>query len=394
MIKEIISTQLLVGMYIHKLHCKWIDHPFAKSQFLIDSEDDVKKIIKAKIKRTSIDTSKGLDVATFEIADKPIKPHVAVSEPESEQSQVSLEIRVKQAKNLVGKASKVVINIMSEVRAGNKIDLDVCGQVVSSISRMLSKDSHTLLGVARLKTKDEYTFIHSVSVSALLASFASSLGYNSKEVDQIALGGLLHDVGKALTPNKILNKPGKLTDDEFIIMRQHAVDPTNILLAEYDLPQLALDVITMHHERPDGRGYPLGLKNDQISEVGKMSAIVDIYDALTSVRVYKDAWEPTDTLKNMLNWCPNQLDRPLMEKFIKTLGIYPVGSLVELESGKVGLVVEQTENLLRPLLKVVFDAKLNSYTIVRELNLLIESDEKIVQTIAPTKYKIRLASFI
>ena len=394
MIKEIISTQLLVGMYIHKLHCKWIDHPFAKSQFLIDSEDDVKKIIKAKIKRTSIDTSKGLDVATFEIADKPIKPHVAVSEPESEQSQVSLEIRVKQAKNLVGKASKVVINIMSEVRAGNKIDLDVCGQVVSSISRMLSKDSHTLLGVARLKTKDEYTFIHSVSVSALLASFASSLGYNSKEVDQIALGGLLHDVGKALTPNKILNKPGKLTDDEFIIMRQHAVDPTNILLAEYDLPQLALDVITMHHERPDGRGYPLGLKNDQISEVGKMSAIVDIYDALTSVRVYKDAWEPTDTLKNMLNWCPNQLDRPLMEKFIKTLGIYPVGSLVELESGKVGLVVEQTENLLRPVLKVIFDAKLNSYTIVHELNLLIESDEKIVQTIAPTKYKIRLASFI
>ena len=394
MIKDINSTQLLVGMYIHKLHCKWIDHPFAKSQFLIDSENDVKKIIKAKIKRTSIDTSKGLDVATFKIADKPIKPQIAVPEPESEKSQVSLEIRVKQAKNLVGKASKVVLNIMSEVRAGNKIDLEVCGQVVSSISRMLSKDSHTLLGVARLKTKDEYTFIHSVSVSALLASFASSLGYNSKEVDQIALGGLLHDVGKALTPNKILNKPGKLTDDEFIIMRQHAVDPTNILLAEYDLPQLALDVITMHHERPDGRGYPLGLKNDQISEVGKMSAIVDIYDALTSVRVYKDAWEPTDTLKNMLNWCPNQLDRPLMEKFIKTLGIYPVGSLVELESGKVGLVVEQTENLLRPLLKVVFDAKLNSYTIVRELNLLIESDEKIVQTIAPAKYKIKLASFI
>ena len=394
MIKDINSTQLLVGMYIHKLHCKWIDHPFAKSQFLIDSENDVKKIIKAKIKRTSIDTSKGLDVATFKIADKPIKPQIAVPEPESEKSQVSLEIRVKQAKNLVGKASKVVLNIMSEVRAGNKIDLEVCGQVVSSISRMLSKDSHTLLGVARLKTKDEYTFIHSVSVSALLASFASSLGYNSKEVDQIALGGLLHDVGKALTPNKILNKPGKLTNDEFTIMRQHAVDPTNILLSDYDLPQLALDVITMHHERPDGRGYPLGLKNDQISEVGKMSAIVDIYDALTSVRVYKNAWEPTDTLKNMLNWCPDQLDRPLMEKFIKTLGIYPVGSLVELESGKVGLVVEQTENLLRPLLKVVFDAKLNSYTIVRELNLLIESDEKIVQTIAPAKYKIKLASFI
>ena len=177
-------------------------------------------------------------------------------------------------------------------------------------------------------------------------------------------------------------------------MRQHAVDRANVLLEGYGLPRLALDVITMHHERPDGSGYPSGLKNDQISEVGKMSAIVDIYDALTSVRVYKDAWEPTAALKNMLSWCPNQLDKPLMEKFIKILGIYPVGSLVELESGKVALVTEQTENLLRPVLKVIYDTRSASYTKVHELNLLENTLEKIIQTIAPTKYRIDVASFI
>ena len=403
MIKEITPKQLLVGMFIHKLHCSWIDHPFMKNRFMIESEADMNKLIKAKIKLISIDTSKGVDVAPPEIeatdeTEKSIHFQIAISQfekdIESKQFQESLEIRVQLAKKLVGSASKVVTNIMSEVRSGKKIDMEVCDQVVSCITRMISKDPHTLLGVSRLKTKDEYTFIHSVSVSALLASFACSLGYSPDEIDQIALGGLLHDIGKSLTPNEILNKPGKLTDEEFIIMRQHVVERTNTLLAGYDLPQLALDVITMHHERPDGRGYPAGLKEDQITEAGKMSSIVDIYDALTSVRAYKEAWEPTETLKKMMSWCPDQLDRALLKKFIKTLGIYPVGSLVELESGKVGLVIEQNENLLRPVLKVIFDVIQHQYTVVHELNLLNELDETVVQTIAPEKYKINLSAFI
>ncbi len=400
MIKKINASELQVGMFIHELHCNWIDHPFLKNQFIITSDEQLKKVWDAGIKLVSIDTSKGKDVQVSEaISAQPdaeealeTKKVQAVAEPEP--ARQSLVVRVEQAKNLVSKASHVVTNIMGEVRSGKKIDLEVTGQVVSSITRMLSKDTHTLLGVSRLKTKDEYTFIHSVSVSALLASFAYGLGYSKQEIDEIALGGLLHDIGKALTPNEILNKPGRLTDDEFVIMRQHAIDTNNELLAGYGLPQLALDVITMHHERPDGNGYPLGLKGDEISEAGKMSAIVDIYDALTSVRVYKDAWEPTEALKNMIGWCPNQLDRHLMERFIKILGIYPVGSLVELESGKVALVTEQGTNLLRPLLKVIYDAKNMCYISVQELDLMTSKHEKILQTIAPAKYKIDVASFI
>jgi putative nucleotidyltransferase with HDIG domain len=283
---------------------------------------------------------------------------------------------------------------MSDVRLGEQVDLEIIGEVAASITRMLSKDSHTLLGVSRLKTKDEYTYIHSVSVSALMAAFAKGLDYSPEEIDQIALGGLLHDIGKALTPNKILNKPGKLTDDEFVVMREHAIDDQNELIKGYGLPQHALDVITMHHERPDGKGYPLGLKDAELSEVGKMSSIVDIYDALTSVRVYKSAWEPTVALKTMLSWGPGQLDEILMRKFIRILGIYPVGSLVELASGKVGLVTEQGDDLLRPVLKIIFDAKRLSHLSEYELNLVEDKEEKVAQTISPSKYQIDVATYI
>ncbi len=362
-----------------------------RNKFLINNGNELKKIVDAKIKLISIDTEKGKDVIQQE-AEMPVSEQVVqtvISDPEP-----SLEKRVLEAKNLVKNASNVVVGFMNETKVGKQIDLEITREVASSITRMLSKDTHTLLGVTRLKTKDEYTYIHSVSVSALVAAFAKGLDYSPEDIDQIALGGLLHDIGKALTPNKILNKPGKLTDDEFVIMRQHAIDEQNELLKDYDLPQNALDVITMHHERPDGKGYPLGLKDSELSEVGKMSAIVDIYDALTSVRVYKEAWEPTVALKTMLNWCPGQLDEALMRKFIKILGIYPVGSLVELESGKVGLVTEQCENLLRPILKIIFDAKQRSYVSEYELNLLEKKQEKVMQTIAPSKYKIDVATYI
>ncbi|MFK8068384.1 MAG: HD-GYP domain-containing protein [Gammaproteobacteria bacterium] len=392
MIKEINSSQLITGMYVHKLHCSWAEHPFMRNKFLINNATELKKILDAKIRIVSIDTDKGKDLSQQK-TEKPAAPD-PVEENITPDPEPNLEKRVAEAKNLVKDASGVVVSFMTEVKLGNQIDLEITREVASSITRMLSKDTHTLLGVSRLKTKDEYTFIHSVSVSALVAAFAKGLDYSPKEIDQIALGGLLHDIGKALTPNKILNKPGKLTNDEFVIMRQHAIDEQNDLLSNYDLPQNALDVITMHHERPDGKGYPLGLKDSELSEVGKMSAIVDIYDALTSVRIYKDAWEPTLALKTMLGWCPGQLDEDLMRKFIKILGIYPVGSLVELESGKVGLVTEQCEDLLRPILKIIFDSKQRSYVSEYELNLLEIKQEKVMHIVTPSKYKIDVASYI
>jgi len=399
LIKEITAAQLLPGMYIQELHCSWMQHPFMHNQFLLKDPADIRKIREAGIKRISIDTDKGIDLPASPRAtpDQDQDPDRTKRKPAPEArspGSSSIDLRIGKAKALVKDASGIVKNIMADVRAGKQVDMTACGKVVSSITRTLSRDPHTLLGVARLKTKDEYTFMHSVSVSALLTSFANALDYSPGEVDQIAMGGLLHDIGKALTPNEILNKPGKLNDDEFVIMRQHAVDRQNRLLQGCQLPQLALDVICMHHERPDGRGYPLGLKGEQLSQAGRMAAIVDIYDALTSVRVYKKAWEPSMALKSMLDWCPDQLDRPLLERFVKMLGIYPVGALVALDNDEIGIVIQQGEDLLSPVLRIIYDARQEFFIPAREVDLKKSARLRIKGPVSPEKYRIDLAEFI
>jgi len=185
-----------------------------------------------------------------------------------------------------------------------------------------------------------------------------------------------------------------LTDEEFVVMKGHAIKKSSHLLEDLNLTDLALDVITMHHERPDGRGYPSGLKDKQLSQVGKMSAIVDIYDALTSVRVYKSAWEPSEALKHMLSWCPHQLDLELTQKFIKMLGVYPVGSLVLLKSGMIGIVIEPGEQLLKPKIKIIFNSKSMNYVPVKIMDLRKFPNESIQSPVSPKKYKIEMGKFL
>jgi putative nucleotidyltransferase with HDIG domain len=379
-------------MYIHELECSWMDHPFARNQFLIDDVKDIAKISKAKIRFATIDTDKGLDVPQQKVPITPVtakkpKKTAAASNPDIEQ-------RLRSSKKLLNKATVIATKILGKVSSGEAVDMESTASVVDGITRMISTDPHTLVGVSRIKTKDEYTFQHSVSVCALITAFGQFMGYSKDQLDEISTGGLLHDIGKALTPNKILNKPGKLTDDEFVIMKQHAIKRKHELLDGCGLSDISLDIISMHHERPDGKGYPNGLKSEEMSQIGKMSAIVDIYDALISVRVYKSAWEPSEALKHMLSWCPHQLDLELMQKFIKMLGVYPVGSLVELKSGLVGIVIQPGENMLKPTLKIIYNANTGHYTEVRKMDLEKYQQEAIKAPISPVKYKIEMGKFI
>ncbi len=380
-------------MYIHELECSWMDHPFARNKFLLSEKQDIVKIAKAKIRFATIDTSKGLDVPTHEPIAKSVKK-ASKKNLKAAESNPDIEQRLRNSKNLLDKATLIAKKILGDVSSGKKIDVEATNDVVEGITRMIEKDPHTLVGVSRIKTKDEYTFQHSVSVCALITAFGQFMNYSKNEIDEISTGGLLHDIGKALTPLEILNKPGKLTDDEFVIMKQHAIKREHELLEDCGLSDISLDIISMHHERPDGRGYPNGLKSEQMSQIGRMSAIVDIYDALISVRVYKSAWEPSEALKHMLSWCPHQLDLELMQQFIKMLGVYPVGSLVELKSGLVGIVIEPGENMLRPKLKIIFNGTTGYYTDIKEMDLKKYSKEAIKAPISPAKYKIEMGKFI
>lgn len=350
MIKKIAGWQLKMGMYVHDLDVVWPNHPFDWQCFLVEDSDSLNKLLEAAISHIEIDTEKGLDVE--DIVSEPsatISSIVAKSSPAEE---------FERAKKLYSNASKMMQGMMNDVRLGKQIDLERCEPMVDNILDSMFNSPSTLLPLAQIKNKDEYTFQHSVSVSALAVAFGRVLNLPRDEIKEIALGGLLHDVGKAKVPTQILNKPGKLDDQEMVVMKHHAATSAEVLQQVEGLSHIAFNAAAQHHERYDGTGYPLGLKGDQISLHGQMMAIVDVYDAITSIRVYHKAMPPTEALRKMYEWSGTHFNPRLVQAFIKGIGIYPAGSLVRMESEKLGIVREvMPDKLLQPIVQLIYDCQ-------------------------------------
>lgn len=390
MIKKISTSQLRVGMYVHDLACGWMQHPFAVSKFPIKDAQTIQKIASAGIREVVIDTDKGRDLEQMPVLE-PADESVSNNDKPARTSAADEGAR---AAVLFREATSIIKNMMEDARMGKQVDVQGLNPLAERMVQSTFRNAHALSGITRIKTKDEYTFMHCVSVAGLMTTFAVEMGLDEELVHQVAIGGMVHDIGKTLVPDAVLNKPGKLEKDEFVVMKRH-VDHSGDLLKEHlGLSQAAVDVAMMHHERMDGSGYPLGLKGDEISLIGQMSAIVDVYDALTSVRIYKDAWEPSVTLKKLLEWSPHYFNRDLVQRFIKCLGIYPLSSLVELASGRVGFVIEQGTEMLRPKLRIIYDAKRKCYNRVTALDLAKEKQDHIVAARAPSEYGIDLAAFL
>jgi putative nucleotidyltransferase with HDIG domain len=221
-----------------------------------------------------------------------------------------------------------------------------------------------------------YTFMHSLAVCALMIALARQLGLDEAQVRDAGMAGLLHDLGKAMIPLEVLNKPGKLTDEEFDLVKTHPAEGYKLLLEGSGVSEVTKDVCLHHHEKIDGSGYPRGLNGDTMSLFAKMGAVCDVYDAVTSNRPYKAGWDPAESIKRMAEW-KGHFDPLVFQAFVKSLGIYPIGSLVKLASGKLGVVIEQGEqSLLKPKVKVFFSTKSQAY-IKPEVIDLARSAEKI-----------------
>ncbi|HHJ16208.1 MAG TPA: HD-GYP domain-containing protein [Gammaproteobacteria bacterium] len=398
MIKKIPTSELRIGMYIHDLDCNWMDHPFAISKFAVKDSATVQKIASAGIRHVYIDAGKGKDVeaapsvheveqAVQERLEESIK---GADSPEA----VSVASELTRAKSLFREATSVIRNLMEDTRVGKQVEVESLEPFAERMVQSVFRNHHALTGISRIKTKDEYTFMHCVSVAGLLVTFAREQAFSEEDIHQVAIGGLIHDIGKTMTPQEVLNKPGKLDPDEFQVMKSHVTHSREILEATLGISKTAMDISVLHHERIDGTGYPLGLSGDRISLIGKMSAIVDVYDALTSVRVYKNAWEPTLALKKLMEWSPDHFDTELVQHFIRCLGIYPVGSLVEMESGLLGIVMEPGIDLLRPKLRMIYNGKKRRHEKVRDIDLAKVQADRIVAAVNPLDYKIDLGEYL
>lgn len=396
MLKSIALAQLRLGMYVHSIPGGWINHPFWRKSFKIDTLEELQTLRECPVEEVTIDTAKGRDIAPEqEQSSEDGQPHpgverspsppVAVRKPAT---RTETAVERERAARIIASSRSTVLTMFSEARMGKTLDIRDAAELVTEITASVARNADALISLARLKSNDDYTYMHSVAVCAMMISLSHQLGMTPEQTRQAGMAGLLHDVGKTAVPLEILNKPAKLTDEEFASVRLHTVHGHGILRQIDGIGEAALDVSLHHHEKIDGTGYPFNLKADGISIMAKMGAVCDVYDAITSNRPYKAGWDPARSIRHMAT-SSGHFDPVTMEAFVKAIGIYPTGSCVILQSGRLGVVVDQrADHLLTPRVKLFYSTT-SRMPLKPEIIDLSHSTDKIVAYADPAKWGIR-----
>ena len=382
-------------MHVHEVPGSWLSHPFWRASFKLADDKQLAQL-RAAVSHVVIDTRKGLDVQQEQaqttylddvevnvsdggedggaLAQADLLPSAGTAAPPQP---VSFQDEVVRASRIVAQSRTAMKSMFQDVRMGKAIDAEHCLPLVSDIADSVQRNPGAIVSLARLKTSDDYTFMHSVAVCALMVTLAHQLGLSEADTREAGLAGLVHDLGKALMPPDVLNKPGALTPEEFAIMKSHPEAGHRMLVEGRGVGPVPMDVCLHHHEKVNGKGYPHGLKGDEISLFAKMGAVCDVYDAITSNRPYKAGWDPSDSITRMAQWAKDgHFDERIFQAFVKSIGIYPTGSLVKLKSGRLAIVVEQGEtSLLRPVVKVFYSTKASEPLVPQLLDLSQSSDD-------------------
>ena len=391
--KKISVDELVVGMYVTELCGSWMDSPFWRSAFVLSEPKQISALQSSKIREVWIDVEREADLPD-QVAPRTVQgvhasalEQVAVLE-QRPLAPVAIADELARAAQICGQGRVAVTAMFREARMGNTVDAKGVGQLVEDIADSVTRNASALISLARLKTADDYTYMHSVAVCAMMIALARQLALSEADVQAAGVAGLLHDIGKALLPMDVLNKPGKLTPAEFMIVKTHPVLGFQLLSDSKKPDPMALEVCLQHHEKADGSGYPKGLKGTQISLYAKMGAVCDVYDAITSNRPYKAGWDPAESMRQMGLWAEGHFDPAVFQAFARSLGIYPVGSLVRLTSGRIGVVTEQSPGALTmPLVKVFYSDKLKQRIEPETVNLSAPGgSEKISAREDPAKW--------
>ncbi len=419
MIKKVNVSDLKRGMYVSALDRPWRDTPFLFQRFEITDDEQLAQL-KQRCKYVYIDDdyqtgtvpqvltpplARTLRVEPAETDQKPVFRIVAedTTAPRPRRAyrdETTIEQEAEAIRETHEQATMLIDTIMEDVHLGKSLDTAGAKKAVGHMARSVLRNPDALLCFTQLKKKDDYTARHSLRVSILALAFGRHLGFDEEDLNLLGMGALLHDVGKMRVPGTILNKPGKLTDREYEIMKSHVPMGVEILERTNAIPLKALEVSRLHHERYGGKGYMENLKGDQITEFGLISAIVDVYDAITSDRVYKDGIASLDALKKMYEWRGRDFHPALLEQFIQCIGIFPIGSVVVLNTNEVGVIrTLNREQRLKPQVVLVMKPDKTRYPTLRAVNLALETAPtgkpyEITEVVPPAMFNIQPADYL
>lgn len=356
-LKKVPITLVTRGMYVHKICGKWIDHPFWKGSFLVSDAKILHILQTLGDKEVWINTDKGMDVDLATLHASTISARevavTVIAEPEPVQQRTHFGDDVVRAEALRDRAKDVAKALFHDARMGRALSMDAATDIVEEVNNAIMHNPAAMLSVVRLKKKDDYTYLHSVAVSALMIALGRRLGFEREALRELGMAGLLHDIGKVGVADKVLNKPGRLDALEMVSIRLHPKIGWDILCKVPGAHPVTLDVCLHHHEKTDGSGYPGKQSGETLSRAARMGAICDVYDAITSNRPYKEGWEPAEAIRRMAEWQEGHFDRGIFHAFVKMIGIYPTGTLVRLQSDRLAVVLAQGHNsTLTPIVRV------------------------------------------
>lgn len=439
---EIKTQDLRIGMFVVDVGRSWLTHPWATKSKHITSHKDIEDLVNHGINQVIVDPAKRLaapkphasgqesETSTYheygirapileqarqvtpdQVAagltskEEPKPPAGSIHQVErrtrprtdAQQQDVPMEAELPRAQKVYRQALETTREFIAEAKAGRNIDVPKVQASVNEMIDSVFRNRDSIVTLLKLKTYDEYTFTHSLNVAALAIAVGRQIGLSRTQLLNLGLGAIFHDIGKTAVPEYILNKPTKLSDEEFTVMKTHPVRGAAIVVKQAaNVNASVIGVVRHHHERLDGTGYPDGLAGEDLDPFQTICGMCDVYDALTGDRIYRQAMAPHEALKVIFSLRDKHFPQSWVERFVQCLGIYPPGTLVKINSGETCVVIETNHScLIRPRLKMARDARGRTALLERviDLNLPENESRQIVSIVDHKEYQVDLAKY-